>query len=72
MLMVQSPVLYNFFPTVGPGYKIVEKPINVVYLPLSSSQIMSIRIWITDQNNNIIDFRGESITLRIEIMKVDK
>ena len=62
-----SPVLYNFFPTVGPGYKIVQVPENVVYLPLSSNQIMNIKIWLTDQNNNIIDFRGESITLRIEI-----
>ena len=65
----QSPVLYNFFPNVGPGYKIIEKPVNIVYLPLSSGQIMNIRIWITDQNNNIIDFRGETITLRIEIRR---
>ena len=64
-----SPVLYNFFPTVGPGYKIVEKPVNIVYLPLASGQIMNVRIWITDQNNNIIDFRGENIDMRIVIRR---
>src|SRR5271156_2332119 len=60
-----SPVLFNFFPTVGPGYKIVQVPENIVYLPLATNQIMNVRIWLTDQNNNIIDFRGESINVRI-------
>ena len=64
-----SPVLYNFFPTVGPGYKIVQVPENIVYLPLATNQIMNIRIWLTDQNNNIIDFRGENINVRIEIRR---
>jgi hypothetical protein len=63
------PVLYNFFPTVGPGYKIVQVPENIVYLPLATNQIMNIKIWLTDQNNNIIDFRGESITIRISIRR---
>jgi len=25
--------IYSFFPSVSPGYKIVENPINLVYLP---------------------------------------
>ena len=32
---VSSPVIYNFFPNVSPGYKIVSIPRNLVYLSLS-------------------------------------
>src|SRR6218665_1373962 len=27
-------VIYSFFPNVGPGYKIIEVPVNLVYLPI--------------------------------------
>ena len=39
---VQKPVLYNFFPNIRPGYKIVETPSNPVYLPISQNNIYSI------------------------------
>ena len=27
-------VIYSFFPNVGPGYKIVKAPVNLVFLPI--------------------------------------
>ena len=30
---VQAPVVYNFFPNVAPGLKILEAPSNLIYLP---------------------------------------
>jgi len=66
----QSPVLYSFFPNVRPGYKIVQDPVNVVYLPVNGEQIQDIRIWLTDQDENVLDFRGETITVRLNLKQI--
>lgn len=60
-------ILHTFYPTVAPGYKIVEKPQNLVYLPLNTSFISDIVLNILDQDGHHIDFRGEDITIRIHI-----
>lgn len=60
-------ILHTFYPSVPPGYKIVEKPQNLVYLPLNTSFISDIVLNILDQDGNHIDFRGEDITVRIHI-----
>lgn len=60
-------ILHTFYPTVAPGFKIVEKPQNLVYLPLNTSFISDIVLNILDQDGHLIDFRGETITVRIHI-----
>lgn len=62
--------IHEFFPTVEPGYKIVEVPKNVIYLPVTVKTIHTLNINILDQDDNLIDFRGETITVRIHIKKV--
>ena len=64
---VASPVIYNFFPNVSPGYKIVNRPKNLIYLPLSLNVISQMRVWLTDQNDNLIDLRGEELTITLHI-----
>ncbi|CAF4751967.1 unnamed protein product, partial [Rotaria magnacalcarata] len=51
----QKPILYSFFPNVSPGYKIVEKPQSVVYLPITLPVLNSIHIWLTDQNHKLLN-----------------
>jgi hypothetical protein len=63
------PVLYSFNPAVPPGYQINEKPLVPVYMPITTNRIDTIRIWITDQENNILNLRGEQMTLRLHIRK---
>ena len=31
----RNPTIYSFFPAVSPGYKIIETPANLVYLPIT-------------------------------------
>ena len=57
-----EPVLYSFFPNVPPGYKVIETPGSPVYLPVSQNYIESIRLWLTDQDRNAINLRGETLT----------
>jgi hypothetical protein len=63
------PVLYSFNPAVPPGYQINEKPLVPVYMPITTNRIDKIRIWITDQENNILNLRGENMTLRLHIRR---
>ena len=45
-----QPTIYSFFPDVSPGYKIIENPHNLLYLPITADTIHSITVWLTDQN----------------------
>lgn len=56
---------------VSPGYKFIEVPQHIIYLPIKEKQLRSIQISIVDQNGDLIDFRGEQISCRIHIKKVD-
>jgi len=68
----QSPVIYSFNPNkVSPGYKIDERPNpKLIYYPVNSHIINSIRVWLTDQNNNPIDLRGETVTVTLHLREV--
>ena len=59
-----QPTIYSFFPDVSPEYKIIENPHNLIYLPLTSDTIHSISIWLTDQNGNELNLRGENLSMR--------
>lgn len=59
--------LHQFSLVVSPGYKITETPQNVIYLPVNTTQINSITLKVVDQNGQIINFRGERITIRLHL-----
>ena len=62
--------IYSFFPNVAPGYKIVESPRNLIYLPVILDTIYSMEVSITDQDDNQLNLRGETLTMRFHIKKV--
>lgn len=57
---------------VKPGYKFIEVPQHIVYLPIKERRLQTVQISIVDQNGNPINFRGEQISCRIHIKKVNK
>ena len=59
--------IYSFFPKVSPGYKIIESPVNLVYLPLLIDTIGNLNISITDQDENLLNLRNEKLTVRFHI-----
>lgn len=65
----QSPCIYSFDPyKVPPGYKLDERPNpTLIFYPINRTNIHNLRIWLTDQNNKTVDFRGEKITIKIYI-----
>jgi hypothetical protein len=68
---VPAHTLHEFSPKVGPGYKIVEVPKNMIYLPVNVKELSCLTIKLIDQDNNLINLRGETITLRIHLKKLD-
>ena len=67
----QFSTMYSFYPNVAPGFKVVERPIpSLTFFPLSRSNIESIRIFLTDQDLNPIDLRGETITVRLAMREI--
>lgn len=57
---------------VRPGYKFIEVPQHLIYLPIKERQhLRTIQISIVNQDGNLIDFRGEQISCRIHIKKIE-
>lgn len=62
--------IHMFYPTVPPGYKIVEHPINVIYLPINTREINEILLKIADQDGNPVNFKKELVTIRLHLKKI--
>ena len=59
--------IHEFFPAVPPGYKIIEAPSQVIYLPITVKTIDHLQVRIVDQDGNLVNFRGEIVTIRLHI-----
>ena len=59
--------IYSFFPKVSPGYKIIESPVNLVYLPLFLDTIDNLNVSVTDQDDHLLNLRNEKLTIRFHI-----
>lgn len=66
----QSSIIYSFFPNVFPGEKIIQTPHNLVYLPITLDTISKIKTRITDNKDQLLDLRGETITMRFHIREI--
>jgi hypothetical protein len=65
-----QPTIYSFFPNISPGYKIIETPVNLVYLPVTLDTIHSLETSLTDQDGGLLNLRGEKLTMRFHIREV--
>ena len=59
--------IYSFFLNVSPGYKIIESPINLVFLPITLDTIDRLELSITDQDDHLLNLRNEKLTIRFHI-----
>ena len=63
----QAPVVYNYFPNAAPGQKILEAPHNLIYLPVTVDVISTLPVWLTNQDVEHLDLRGEKLTIRFHL-----
>lgn len=65
----EGHIIHEFFPAVPPGYKIVEIPRTVIYLPVNVQKVYNITVQLRDQNGDLINLRGETLSVRLHIKK---
>ena len=65
--------IYSFFLKVSPGYKIIESPVNLVYLLITLYTIDSLEtVSITDQDDHLLNLRNEKLTIRFLRSEINK
>lgn len=62
--------LHEFFPTVPPGFKIIEVPAKTIYYPITSNNIQFLQLKIINENGELVNFRGETITIRLHLKTI--
>lgn len=63
-------IIHQFFPNVSPGFKIIECPQNIIYFPVTVNVIDKVCIRILDQTGEPVNFRQETVTVRLHIKRV--
>lgn len=63
----ESHVIHEFYPNVGPGYKIVEIPNTIIYLPVNVSSVNNVSISLKDQDGNLVNLRNERLSVRLHM-----
>lgn len=64
-----SHTIYRFYPSSPCGYKLVETPTPVIYLPVTTRVIDNITLRIVDQDGSLVNFRDERITVTLHLRK---
>jgi hypothetical protein len=62
-------IIHQFFPSVSPGFKIIETPQNIIYFPVNVKIISNISLRVIDQDGDLVNFSGETITVRLHLRK---
>lgn len=65
----ESHIIHEFYPSVPPGFKIVETPQNVIYLPVNVNKLHNITIVLRDQEDRLINLRGETVNVRLHLKR---
>jgi len=63
----QCHTIHEFYPNVPPGYKVIEIPTHLVFYSINCSSITHAEIILKNQDNELIDLRGEPVSIRLLI-----
>lgn len=65
----QTHSIHEFYPTVSPGFKIIEIPKYCVLYQLRTNAVDHVRVTLRDQHDKLINIRGEALNVRLLIKK---
>ena len=64
---VKDHVIYEFYPNVDPGYKMIVTVQNVIYLPVDAEQIGHITLEVVDESGRLVNNRSEEINITLHL-----
>ena len=67
---VKSNHIYSFPVNVSPGFRMVSHPSTLQFHQLVVDQLDTITVWLTDEEGNNLDLRGELVTIRLRIQEL--
>lgn len=63
--------IYDFYPKVPPGYKIVEQPLPMIYYPIALQSVNNITVSLKDQTGKRVDLRQENLSVTLHIRAIE-
>ena len=66
----REPILFSFGIDEPPGYKLFIHPNIILYKKVNKERIDGIYFYLHDDDYNLVDFNGETITFTIQLRKI--
>ena len=66
----RQPILYSFVLDKKPGYKVFCEPETINYKKINKSVLNTITFYLEDDNNEEVNFNGETLTFTLQMIKI--
>ena len=67
---IRQPILYSFVLDKPSGYKVICEPETIHYKKINKSVLNTITFYLEDDNNEEVDFNGETLTFTLQMIKI--
>ena len=67
---LRQPILYSFVLDKPSGYKVFCEPETNHYKKINKSVLNTITFYLEDDNNEEVDFNGETLTFTLQMIKI--
>ena len=67
---IRQPILFTFVLGKPSGYKVFCEPETIHYKKINKSVLNTIIFYLEDENNEEVDFNGETLTFTLQMIKI--
>ena len=67
---IRQSILYSFVLDKPSGYKVFCEPETIHYKKINKSVLNTITFYLEDDNNEVVDFNGETMTFTLQMIKI--
>ena len=67
---VRQSILFSFVLDKPSGYKVFCQPKTIPYKKINKSILNTIMFYLEDDNNDEVDFSGETLTFTLQMIKI--
>ena len=67
---IRQPILFSFVLDKPSGYKVFREPETIHYKKINKSVLNTITFYLEDDNNNEVNFNGETLNFTLQMIKI--